>query len=51
MAGATDADWVVKLIDVFAGDEPSALATSGYELMVSGFHSTTATRRPSSRRS
>ncbi len=26
MAGATDADWVVKLIDVFPADEPSALA-------------------------
>ncbi len=35
MAGATDADWVVKLIDVFPADEPSALAMSGYELMVS----------------
>ena len=31
----SDADWVVKLIDVFPADEPSALALSGYELMVS----------------
>jgi putative CocE/NonD family hydrolase len=31
----TDADWVVKLIDVFPDDEPSSLEMSGYELMVS----------------
>jgi putative CocE/NonD family hydrolase len=32
---STDADWVVKLIDVFPDDEPSSLEMSGYELMVS----------------
>ena len=31
----TDADWVVKLIDVFPDDEPSSLEMSGYQLMVS----------------
>jgi hypothetical protein len=31
----TDADWVVKLIDVFPDDDASSLAMSGYELMVS----------------
>jgi putative CocE/NonD family hydrolase len=31
----TDADWVVKLIDVFPDDEPSSFEMSGYELMVS----------------
>jgi uncharacterized protein len=31
----TDADWVVKLIDVFPDDDPS-YEKSGYELMVSG---------------
>jgi putative CocE/NonD family hydrolase len=31
----TDADWVVKLIDVYSDDEPSSLEMSGYQLMVS----------------
>jgi hypothetical protein len=31
----TDADWVVKLIDVFPDDAPSSLQMSGYQLMVS----------------
>jgi putative CocE/NonD family hydrolase len=31
----TDADWVVKLIDVFPDDAPSSFEMSGYELMVS----------------
>jgi len=31
----TDADWVVKLIDVFPDDDPSSLPMSGYQLMVS----------------
>ncbi len=31
----TDADWVVKLIDVFPDDDPSSLQMSGYQLMVS----------------
>jgi putative CocE/NonD family hydrolase len=31
----TDADWVVKLIDVYPDDEPSSLEMSGYQLMVS----------------
>jgi len=31
----TDADWVVKLIDVLPDDDPGALEMSGYELMVS----------------
>jgi len=31
----SDADWVVKLVDVYPDDEPSALALSGYQLMVS----------------
>jgi putative CocE/NonD family hydrolase len=31
----TDADWVVKLIDVFPGDAASSVEMSGYELMVS----------------
>ena len=42
MAGATDADWVVKLIDVFPADEPSALTMSGYELMVTSSAAATA---------
>jgi hypothetical protein len=31
----TDADWVVKLIDVYPADDPSSLEMSGYQLMVS----------------
>jgi hypothetical protein len=31
----SDADWVVKLIDAYPGDDPEALAMSGYELIVS----------------
>jgi putative CocE/NonD family hydrolase len=31
----TDADWVVKLIDVFPDDDPTSLEMSGYQLMVS----------------
>jgi putative CocE/NonD family hydrolase len=30
-----DADWVVKLIDAYPGDDPESLAMSGYELIVS----------------
>jgi putative CocE/NonD family hydrolase len=32
----TDADWVVKLIDVYPDDNPGRLEMSGFELMVSG---------------
>jgi putative CocE/NonD family hydrolase len=32
----TDADWVVKLIDVYPDDDVPMYAMSGYELMVSG---------------
>jgi hypothetical protein len=32
----TDADWVVKLIDVFPDDAPGPFEMSGYQLMVSG---------------
>ena len=31
----TDADWVVKLIDVYPDDDPASLAMSGYELTIS----------------
>jgi putative CocE/NonD family hydrolase len=31
----TDADWVVKLIDVFPDDDPTDFQMSGYQLMVS----------------
>jgi putative CocE/NonD family hydrolase len=31
----SDADWVVKLIDVYPDDDPGALEMSGYQLMVS----------------
>src|SRR6266571_1523539 len=31
----TDADWVVKLIDVYPDDDPGAFEMSGFELMVS----------------
>jgi hypothetical protein len=31
----TDADWVIKLIDVFPDDEASSFRMSGYQLMVS----------------
>jgi putative CocE/NonD family hydrolase len=31
----TDADWVVKLIDVYSDDDPTAFEMSGFELMVS----------------
>lgn len=30
----SDADWVVKLIDVYPDDDPHSVAMSGYELMV-----------------
>ncbi len=32
----TDADWVVKLIDVYPDDYPPSVAMSGYELMITG---------------
>lgn len=32
----TDADWVVKLIDVFPDDDPAELRRSGFQLMVAG---------------
>lgn len=32
----TDADWVVKLIDVYPGDYPGDPALSGYQFMVAG---------------
>lgn len=32
----TDADWVVKLIDVYPDEDPESFEMSGYQLMVSG---------------
>jgi len=32
----TDADWVVKLIDVYPDEDPDSFEMSGYQLMVSG---------------
>ena len=32
----TDADWVVKLIDVYPDEDPASFEMSGYELMISG---------------
>jgi len=32
----SDADWIVKLIDVYPGEEPENFEMSGFELMVSG---------------
>ncbi len=32
----SDADWVVKLIDVFPDQDPAEPTMSGYELMISG---------------
>jgi putative CocE/NonD family hydrolase len=32
----TDADWVVKLIDVYPDEDPTSFAMSGFQLMISG---------------